>query len=301
VHSSSSSSVGLAWLKGILVKCGWQPTAQVLARQIFATVWGSSHLGVFGWEKLDVAISGRGKGNSVETSSIKSQSLSHLRLSLINAFNVFNQATGKKAKAAKWLRERGADQSVSQRDSSNSVKHFTYLHINWLKRKYTPDTRTQAQSFECVNMAKWQKGRKGSGLLLATYTVSVSFSCLAISLPQLRLFLFGNFWHFKCVWLFSFWSANCEVIHWLSSGSVDALTTSMHTLSRWKPVHVTSPLQLFTHPHTQTGSQSTGGNVWKRWKTFRSFPLVIRWPPFLMKSFFKTTVKLLLLIKAERK
>jgi len=73
----------------------------VLARQIFATVWGSSHLGVFGLEKLDVAISGRGKGNSVETSSIKSQSLSHLRLSLINAFNVFNQATGKKAKAAK--------------------------------------------------------------------------------------------------------------------------------------------------------------------------------------------------------
>lgn len=202
----------------------------------------------FGWVKLDVAISGRGKGNSVATSSIKSQSLSNLRLSLINAFNVFNQATGKKAKAGEWLKgspSGGGGKSVSQRDSSNSVKHFTYLHINWLKRKYTPGTRTQSQSFECVNMAKWQKGRKGPGLLLAAF--ALTFACLAISLSQLGLFLFGNFWHFKCVWLFSFWSANCEVIHWLSSGSDDALTTSMHTLSRWSPALFPTP---FSHTHS---------------------------------------------------
>lgn len=140
---------------------------------------------------------------------------------------------------------RGMEESVSHRDSSNSVKHFTYLHINWLKRKYMPARQTLAHSRTLLSVSTWQRTK---GSCSALYTpCSASFyhhlclflmcfsTCLfwpSLSSTHLRLFLFGNFWHFKCVWLFSFWSASCEVIHWLSSDSVEALTTSVHTFSQ---------------------------------------------------------------------
>lgn len=243
----------------------------------------------FGWIKLDVAISGRGKGNSVATSSIKSQSLSNLRLSLINAFNVFNQATGKKAKAGEWLKgspSGGGGKSVSQRDSSNSVKHFTYLHINWLKRKYTPDTRTQSQSFECVNMAKWQKGRKGPGLLLAAFALSPSHSHVWPS-PSLN-------WGFSSLAISDTSNAyDCfpfdqRIVKWFTDWVQAQMMRWQHQCTH-SPVEVPPSFRRPFHTPTLSDGQSVNwGNVWKRWKTFRSYPLTTRLPSFLLKSFLKS-------------
>lgn len=88
--------------------------------------------------------------------------------SLINAFNVFNQATAKRL-------PKGQGGGVGAGlGSSNSVKHFTYLHINWLKRKYIQGNQAQSHPYRCthihtyvcmyvllVHVCQRSKGRKG--------------------------------------------------------------------------------------------------------------------------------------------
>jgi len=86
------------------------------------------------------------------------------------------------------------------------------------------------------------------------------FLLLFSSLSMPLLFLF--FWLFLTLqmrMIVSFWSANCELIHWLSSGSVDATTTSAHprghvtfhaTLKESQMDHRLTHTQTHTHIHS---------------------------------------------------
>lgn len=144
-------------------------------------------------------------------------------------------------------RERGV-KPVSQRDSSNSVKHFTYLHINWLKRKYT--RQTLAHSRRVLSVSTWRngrntKGRKGPASLFwpsrsLARSVSPSPSSSAEAFPlwqfltlQMRMIVF--------LLISELWSDS--LIEFRLSWCVDNI--SAHTPSS-------------AHTHTRTGIQSTG-------------------------------------------
>lgn len=162
--------------------------------------------------------------------------------------------------------------------SSNSVKHFTYLHINWLKRKYIQGNQAQSHPYRCthihtyvcmyvllVHVCQRSKGRKGpfasphfrSGLSLSlsatlhTMTVSLSHSLypsLCLFASFLHSLFFGHFWHFKCVWLFPF---DQRIVNWFTDWvQVQLMRQQQRSteLQQWKGhVALTKDLQADRH------------------------------------------------------
>jgi len=244
--------------------------------------------------------------NLIKSSSIKRSSVgfsfafsflsfSLFLQSLINAFNVFNQATGKRLRVAGGLR-----------GSSNSLKHFTYLHINWLKRKYiqgNQHTLTHSLFHPSFSMCQRSKGRKGP---LVSFPVCVCVCvciCVCLVLDSISLsvsvsdwlriwlflyffsplfpclfsfFFFGYFWHFKCVWLFPF---DQRIVNWFTDWVQVQLMRQQrqHTqentslsMPHWRNRRWTIGLHI--HIHTFAYIWSTVFTIYYRlWLTFQEF------------------------------